>query len=163
MVPSRNRPRRHPLPLPWIAAGGVGLALLLAGCGSDKAEQQAADQAKAAPWPEARPAAGVRAQLEMPDTVPPQAALVSAKVTLTNTGSEPALLSIPTPCDRNDWRLLDAAGQPVMRKHPVDCVQQSVTFGIAAGESMSETITLDLEPGVLQSGHKYTLEYRFWG
>jgi len=150
-------------PAARAAAGCLAIGLSLPGCSSSSPETAAATKSAVADWPAATPADGVAAKIAAPATVSADAALIAVTAAVTNTGTASVLLRIPTPCDRNDWRLLDAAGTPVMRKHPVTCVQQSVTMGLAAGETFSEPVTIELAPGVLESGRKYTLEDRFWG
>lgn len=116
-----------------------------------------------AAWPEFTAAPGITAKLDAPREVAAKAALISARIVLTNTGTQPRTLSVPTPCDIEDWRLLDAAGHPVMAKHPETCSHEAQSRTLAPGASLQADVFLGLGPEGLRSGQHYTIDYRFWG
>jgi hypothetical protein len=106
---------------------------------------------------------GVKAGLKLPDRVSPDAALIQAEVSLVNTGTDVAVVTVSRPCDVHDWVIRDAAGKLLMTKGVVECVEQPATKALAPGSTLSEKVSIYLMPRALASNDSYTVEYRFWG
>jgi hypothetical protein len=105
----------------------------------------------------------VRAALSLPEKVSPDAALIQGEASLENTANDVEVVSVPRACDVLDWVLRDAAGQVVMTKDPVECIEQPASKALAPGSVLRERIWVYLLPNVLRSGNRYTVDYRFWG
>jgi hypothetical protein len=106
---------------------------------------------------------GVSGTLEIPDQVSAQAALIQAEIALENRSGDVRVLTVPRPCDVQDWVIRDQAGAPVMVKDAIECIQQTTAKPLAPGETLRERIVIYLLPRVLAPGKRYTIDYRFWG
>ncbi len=136
---------------------------LVACSSTDKAPVAAGMQAAPASWSGLKQVEGMRVALVLPSEIPAKAALIQAVVSLANESGESRTLTVPTPCDIEQWRVLDAAGKQVMIERPALCEQREATKTLQPAESLQQTVYLYLDPRVLQAGQTYTIEYRYWG
>ena len=92
----------------------------------------------------------------------PGAATLDVTVSLSNDGTDPATLRVPTPCDVHDWRLADRAGHLVAAREEQICQQVIAEKTLSAGQILTERRALRVAGG-LKAGETYRLDYRFWG
>jgi hypothetical protein len=115
------------------------------------------------PWVDPAPIEGLTLELEAPKQVSATAAVIQAKLALENRSAALVSLGAPTPCSVQDWRILDAKGQTVMRKRADMCEQVVQNHPLQPGEVIEQFAAIPLEPGVLEAGSAYRLQYEFWG
>jgi hypothetical protein len=141
----------------FVAAAAIGLAACGGGTSDIKRSLEPGGGFKAEVQQQ------VVASIELPDRVSPDAALIEAEVALVNKADDVEVVTVPRSCDVYDWVLRDPAGQVVMTKDPVECVEQPVSKALAPGSELRERVSLYLLPNVLRSGQRYIVDYRVWG
>lgn len=86
-----------------------------------------------------------------------------ANFTLTNTGTEPADLFAPTPCDIVNWDIRTPDGQPVQEEPPVICIRMIATLTLEPGQAVGDRIAIPLDPNAFVESGDYVFGLTYWG